>query len=329
MRIFAFLLFFSLTLTLNAQSDFYLVGEDASVNLNLSDNPAGDAGMLFEAKPIVRYRLTNNIRERIKNLDSTSFSASYLIFSPHIRMYSENSEPVKMPSYKVAFGFQQAWRINQDKSKYQDLLILAGETGHYSNGQSGCAFSDRYEDGTPPCDNIYNTINTNPNINLSDIMNRTNGHFQTNYTSLFLNYRKLKEDADVYTSSHSFQLMYTLYHRNMAFLFDFGGYSDNDIQIYGLHRFDMSYNYSTYGPKGTVWRFEQSLGFIGGAHESVTNYRSVSSATVYPWPKRVNLGLKASYIFGHDDYNLRFVDNVSQFTVGAVFSPFGLFSMNN
>ena len=327
--ILCFLLSFT---SIHAQSDYYIIGDDASVNLNFSDNPNGDKGILFEAKPIVRYKLHNNIEDRLKDPTYRTLSSSYLLFSPHLRMYNENSEPVKMPSYRVAFGYQKAWKLKKKNPNYKGLIAFAGEHGHYSNGQSGCAFSNLYEDDSAPCNTIYNTINNNQNINLSSLLNRSNGHFQTNYTSLFLNYRtfKLKDrDSAFYHKSHSVSFKYTLFHRNVFLFVNYGGYSQNDIQIYGRHRFNIDYSYSCYGPKKTVLKFSQQLGFIAGAHKSVTNYRSVTSLTFYPLPKHVNLGFKAAYVFGHDDYNIRFVDNVSQVTISAVFSPFGLFSMNN
>lgn len=329
MKHFVLICFLLIYTSIFSQSDYYLVGEEASINTVFSDNPSGDGGMLFEARPIARYKFYNNTKSRIKTLDSTSFSTTYLLFSPHIRMYNENSEPVKMPSYRVALGFQQGWKWKSKDTIYDEFLVIGGEHGHYSNGQSGCAFARQFEDGTSDCDAVYNDVNGNQDVNLSSRLNRSNGHFQTNYTSFFLNYRELKKNDTAYVKSHSLNLKYTLYHRNMIGFLNFGGYSENDIQIYGKHRFEIDYSYSWLISKKRVWKLAQSFGFIDGAHRSVTTYRSVSSLTYYPWAKHVNLGIKMAYIRGHDDYNVRFVDDVSQFTMGAVFSPFELFSMNN
>lgn len=326
-------LFFVFTLFVllpsNAQSDYYLIGEDASVNLNFSDNPPGDAGMLFEAKPIVRYRLKNTIQSQIRLEENSSFASWYLLFAPHIRMYNENSEPVKMPSYIVSLGHQKGWKYKNESNTEDHVLAYAFESGHYSNGQSGCAFSTQFSDGSTDCNNIYNAVNSDPSADLTQLMNRTNGHYQTNYTSLFFNFRRFFIKDDSYNKSYSMTLYYTLYHRNMFFLVNYGGFSDNDIQIYGRHRFGVDFSRSWYGPRDMVFRMSQKFGFIAGSHNHVTNYRSETSLTLYPFPERVNLGFKAAHVFGHDDYNLRFVDNVSQFTLGVVFSPFGLFSMNN
>lgn len=315
--------------SISSQSDYYLVGEEASINTVFSDNPEGDGGMLFEARPIARYKFHNNIKSRIKDKKSSSFSTSYLLFSPHIRMYNENSEPVKMPSYRVAAGFQQVWRVKTKDTLFHEFMVVGGEHGHYSNGQSGCAFDRRFEDGTSDCNAVYNNVNGNQDVPLTDRLNRSNGHFQTNYTSLFVNFRDLKKNDTAFVRSQSLNVKYTLYHRNMIGFLNFGGYSQNDIQIYGKHRYEIDYSYSWLISKYRVWKLGQSLSFIDGAHRSVTTYRSVTSLTYYPWTKHVNLGIKMAYIRGHDDYNIRFVDDISHFTIGAVFSPFELFSMNN
>ena len=324
------LILLSNCLNFYSQSDFYLVGEEASVNLNFSDNPLGDKGILFEARPIVRYKFYNNIKARLINDSSKVASTSYLIFSPHIRMYNENSEPIKMPSYQVAAGYQHTWIFNPQKKASKRLLTGALESGHYSNGQSGCAFASSQVDGSQPCNNLYNIINDNSNTQLSNLVNRTNGHFQTNFTSFYVNIRELsKSGSKVFSKSNSLTLTYTLYHRNMLFLLNYGGYSDNDIQIYGKHRIGFSYEFSSKVRRKYFYVLKQHINYIVGDHSSVNSLRSETSFSLFFSKKARNFGIKTAYIFGHDDYNLRFVDDVNQITLGVVFSPFGLFSFNN
>ncbi|WP_334055900.1 hypothetical protein [Polaribacter sp. P097] len=308
-----------------AQSELYPIGEDASVNFNFTNKSAIDEAILFEAKPIVRYSFYNNIKDRLLVDKPKNASTTYAIFSPHLRMYNENSAPVRMPSYKVALGFQQVWKLKESKRLTANMISFLIENGHYSNGQSGCAFSSDYSDGSVPCNSIYQTINNNQNINLSDLVNRENGHFQTNFTTLYLNHRiNTKSNKSI-----SYSFGYTLYHKNMFLLFDLGGYSDNDIQVYGKHRFYFDAEFSFKFCNNTYGVLQQKLALINGSHQSITNYRSNTSFSVFPFDITKNFGFKIAYIRGFDDYNLRFVDNVDQLTVGVVFSPFGIFSFDN
>jgi hypothetical protein len=308
-----------------SQVEYYPVGEDASVNFNFTNKFAIDKAILFEAKPVVRYSIYNNIRERLLVDSIRKASTVYAIFSPHLRMYNENSAPVRMPSYKIALGFQYVWKLKPHVKENHNMITFSIENGHYSNGQSGCAFSNDFSDNTLPCNTIYQTIINNQNINLTELLNRENGHFQTNFTTLFLNHRFNTKSKN----SISYSFGYSLYHKNMFLFFDLGGYCDNDIQIYGKHRFYLDAEYSFKICKSAYGVLEQKLAFINGAHQSITNYRSHTSFSVYPFKITRNFGFKLGYINGFDDYNVRFVDNVDQLTLGVVFSPFGIFSFDN
>jgi hypothetical protein len=108
--------------------------------------------------------------------------AYYLNFQPHIRMYNDNSKPVKTPSYKILLGTQFLY-----KTERGNFFALALESGHYSNGQSGCSFYSELNDGTEACDDVYRLIT--PQTDLSAILNRSSGNFSTNLTRVSLNYR--------------------------------------------------------------------------------------------------------------------------------------------
>lgn len=329
-HLFPLIAFFTV-LNCAAQSEYYLIGKESEVRINMvNNNPQGES-VYFDAKPVVRYKFYNNIKKRLL-IDSISNASNFhIIFSPHIRMYREISAPVKMPSYQVGLGFQQVWKLKSEDSETNEMITMAVESGHYSNGQSGCTFDESQSDATIPCDNINRIMNGNQNINLSQVLNRTNGHFQTNFSSLQLNYRFFKRNSsDSFEKSHSFLIGYTNYHKFLGYLIHFGGYRNkNEIEIYGKHRFNASYKFSRYWSPKVVWSLKQELTVISGAHRSINPIRSVTSFTVYPFPEYFNFGFQASFIHGHDNYNIRFVDEMNQFTVGLVFSPFGLFSMNN
>lgn len=65
---------------------------------------------------------------------------------------------------------------------------------------------------------------------------------------------------------------------------------------------------------------KQDLEYILDAHDHANTLRSETKATIFlgclPWDFSSNLGIFSSYIYGHDNYNLRFVDSGYQVTFG-------------
>ncbi|MFT4849669.1 MAG: hypothetical protein ACI83B_002213 [Sediminicola sp.] len=276
--------------------------------------------ILFDAKPIVYYSIYNNMQEIIHNGENKKLSmAYYLNFQPHIRMYNDNSKPVKTPSYKLLLGGQFLYKTNNN-----NFFALAIESGHYSNGQSGCAFDSDLNDETDACDDVYKGITSQ--TDLSAILNRNSGNFSTNLTKLSLNYRfnNLNDDNKP-VKIHSFTTFWELYHNNMFGLVDLGGYSDFDIEIYGRNRFGLGYEFIHTPTQNINFRYSlgQQFEIIQGAHNYVTPLRSESIIILYPWDR--DIGFFVSYIYGHDNYNYRFVDSGHQINFGVTwdwFTPF-------
>ena len=70
--------------------------------------------ILFDAKPIVYYSIYNNMQKIIQAEEDKKLSmAYYLNFQPHIRMYNDNSKPVKTPSYKILLGSQFLYKTKR------------------------------------------------------------------------------------------------------------------------------------------------------------------------------------------------------------------------
>ncbi|MEM6721925.1 MAG: hypothetical protein AAF611_21535 [Bacteroidota bacterium] len=299
----------------NAFNDFYPIAVQPSFGYLSNMNERED--ILFDAKPVVYYSIINTILENMQADENKAGNAFYITFQPHIRMYAENSKPVKTPSYRFLFGWQ-----HMIKTKSNNFFTWAFETGHYSNGQSGCAFLSGEEDESMPCTDFHATITDDSN--LSALLNRTNGNFSTNTTKLTLNFRfnelnKANEPFKI----HSFTASYELYHNLFVGLFDFGGYTDFDISIYGRHRFGAGYAYiHQYKPKFR-YSLEQKIELIQGAHPFVEPLRSETTVTFYPFNPPI--GIFITYVHGHDNYNYRFVDSGNQIGVGVswdLFQPF-------
>ena len=109
MRFTITLLFCFSVLQINAQSikhsnsvfkDYYPISIKPVLGYISSMNDYEE--ILFDAKPIVYYSIYNNMQKVIQGQEDKQLSmAYYLNFQPHIRMYNDNSKPVKTPSYKI------------------------------------------------------------------------------------------------------------------------------------------------------------------------------------------------------------------------------------
>lgn len=307
----------------------YPIGDSPNIGYKTSVVPSIE-NILFEANPILRMPIFNNIQKKLMSGNQfNSGSTLYLGFRPQIRMYTDNSRPVKTPSYKISIlGYQKLIRLPETNFAKDHLFAFSIESGHYSNGQSKCAFDPNIDDGSPACDSIYGLITSN--TNLTDILNRESGNFSTNYTELFVNYRLIKSLDENYkpTSGISLKLGWIRYHDRLLFVADIGGYSDNDIKIYGKNRYILGLEYFNTFSENT-W-FRQKLGFdrisansnfeyISTPHPFVNPLRFELTATVY---FQNNISIFISGIFGHDNYNYRFVDSGAQIFTGITFDIF-------
>lgn len=321
MRNFLVLIFFLSSSSLCAQFNaIYPIGDRPAVGSR--EGLTNRETILFEALPIVRYSLHNKIRKVLDNSQkhATTF---YISYRPQLRMYTSESLPVKMPSYRVLLGGQFFKQISQARQ-----YAISVESGHYSNGQSGCAYDGALVDGSEECILRYESI-LNPSTDLSEELNRKNGEFSTDLTEVIFNYRMINlGDEFVRNSIHSFNIGFDYYHRRIFGLFNFGGYSLEDIQIYGRWRTKFSYEFIT--PVQVLRKtwlakyfshtsLKQSVEIIHGAHEYVNPIRLNLTGSVF---FRNGFGIFVSIVHGHDNYNIRFVDSGTEFAGGVTWSIF-------
>lgn len=310
----------------NAQKDFndfhqfYPIGEDA--NIGYKTSVLSSEKLIFEANPNVRYSFFNNIEKGLmeKPLKKNVFAA-YVAFRSQFRMYDSNSLPVVMPSYRVQLGGQMMRRLNDN-----NFIAFSLESGHYSNGQSGSAFSETLADGSPESEALYDKIT--PETNLSAILNRKNANFSTNLTELLVNYRNNKNSSENMPERvHSVTGGLLLYHNRFLGVGDFGGFTANDIKIYGRYRWQLRYEFIRQFKKVRLSMAER-MELIQGAHPFVDPFRSETVCTLYPFPKMKALGFFVNYTFGHDNYNYRFVDSGRTASFGVTWTIFPPFQMN-
>lgn len=277
-----------------------------------------DEVILFEANPVIQYNFFNDfVTGFVENQWWTK--SFYVTFKPQIRMYNESSSPVKMPSYRVLLGWQNMFMLETD-GKNQAFWGISLESGHYSNGQSGCTYSEGIDDESPQCADIYSAIT--PETDLSAQLNRVNGNFSTNLTELILNYRYLTLEDTYMKSMLSASLGCTIYHKYLFFA-DVGGISDHDKEIYpqGILTFALEAAYR-FKESSVKISLENSLEVYLGAHESVTHVRNETRFTCYPLRGTKELGFFAGIAAGHDNYNARFVDSGYSLFTGITWNPY-------
>lgn len=293
---------------------YYPIAEKPTVSFGLGNNNYEE--ILFDAKPNVYYGIFNNMGPRLAAEHRSVSDAVYVTFQPHIRMYAENSKPVKTPSYRFLIGWQRLLRLKDD-----NFFTFGIESGHYSNGQSRCAFDSGFEDESPECALLYETITDQ--TDLSRMLNRSTGNFSTNLSRLSLNYRFNRfNDHNRPVLIHSFTVIYRVFHNYFWGLFDFGGYPPYDIDIYGRHNIRASYEF-IHSFKDVRYSLKVGGDILPDSHASVDPYRFEGTASIYPFDS--DMGFFASYTYGHDNYNYRFVDSFHRFSFGVVwdwFTPF-------
>lgn len=275
--------------------------------------------IIFDFQPILTLHFFKNYNKSVKQ-DKILSMGYYFTFRPQFRMYNKDSNPVQMPSYRFFIGLQHLYRINK-----RNLISYKLESGHYSNGQTSCAFAMGFDEGSSECDSIYNLINRNSD--LSEMLNRSNGDFSTNLTHTSFAYRFIPNFDDYNTPQqiHTFSFGLTIYHNNFLGLIDKGGIADENIDIFGRTRFLMGYNYLFKWQSGYRILAEQNFELISGAHSHVNPLRSMTTFTIF-LPR--NIGFFINYTYGHDNYNIRFVDSGHQFGAGVSWDLFAPVSIN-
>ncbi|MEX2656406.1 MAG: hypothetical protein WD272_02730 [Balneolales bacterium] len=259
-----------------------------------------DDPILFEANPAVNYSFVNNIQYNLETGEPYGYAA-YFSYKPQVRMYASVSKPVRMPSYRIQPGFQYIHRlgnvIQKDPSvsmpRRSRFLSIAIESGHYSNGQNRCAFSASLEDGSEGCIDIYRSINSS--TNLSDLLNRSSGNFSTNLTEVVVSYQynkhTLRDDNGIPLVSRRIYFGTVMYHEFFSLVMPvrFGGYSDEDIDLYGKWRFHISYeqlnilNDRGPGEHARYGVFNTKVEYILNPHPHVVPVRIETSYEYYPW----------------------------------------------
>jgi len=300
--------------SVNGFKDYYPISVRPDATVGIGNNKYEQ--ILLEASPVVYYGFYNDLREALNRDTITSGDAIYLSVQPQFRIYNEESKPVKTPSYKVLIGWQRIIKTDQN-----NFLTAAIESGHFSNGQSGSAFSPEFEDNSEESTTLYEEFTDD--TDLAALLNRSSGNFSTNLTRLSFNYRvNTFNRLNVPQKIHSITVTYQLYHNKFMGFADFGGYNPEDIDIYGRHQIELGYEFTSH-LKNMRYTLSQEFNYMFGSHPSSVPHRSVTQAIIYPWEN--DLGFFTRFSFGRDNYNFRFLDNFPRLSFGITwdwFTPF-------
>lgn len=311
----------------NDFNQYYPLGEDPGLRFMSSYTP--QETILFEASPYVYYSFYNDFLRGLRDVNLKHTQAWYLSFRPQFRVYTDIDVPIRTPSFKIHLGTQHLFRLDHSKSFQRKYWGFSFESGHFSNGQNGSSFSEKYNDGTKQSDSMYTLINSS--TDLSKMLNRTSGNFSVNLTELFFTYRDYRLDTTNQPKQiHAINLGYIFYHRYFFGTIDRGGITRNDAAIIGQHRFEANYKFEKVVKRFGDRRFSvnQHVEYIFKTHPFINPLRIESSGTFYPFLKARQIGLVLSFIYGHDNYNYRVVDSGTQFSFGITWNQFPPFAMN-
>ena len=297
-----------------------------------------DGDLVFEAQIAPDIRIVDNFRRALDDvLDSKKRHFAYAVFGTfltRLRMFDEESSPVRTPSYMPKGTIQLAWMKNLSArdSTTEPLEFLKGPIdmwlvnvipfGHHSNGQNGCLFVQQVRiDGEcqpePPS-------STNP-----EDVNRENGSFSTNYIRMGLEYRRMYLVGDYpdelrAVSQREWGIGGSLELNPTGYLG--GSISDTLRPLYGPTRYRI-----TADIVAGNWRFpflrkvncgrawtDATIMFISGAAPTVDTVATSIEAACLPqgWG---GAGLFIRYYRGQDYYNAAFLENINRLQFGLTF----------
>jgi hypothetical protein len=311
----------------------FVHGEAAKISLLPDGNyvfnflPASD--LVFEAWVAPDVHVVDNVAAQLDRvLDGSrkrlwAYSA-FGTFMVRLRMFDEDSNPVRTPSYMPKATVQFA--AFRDISRGVDTerpdrrvamwLIDIVPFGHHSNGQNGCLFTgDSRVDGECMAE-VELPVNERT-------VNTDNGSFSTNYIRTGLHYRRmyLASASDIPFAVTRWQWGVGAHIEINPTWYPIGGAISDDLHaIYGATRARISASAAR-----LHWRRfgrvegKLALEYIHDAPPAVSDVTTIGEVMLLPrgWG---GAGIFARFYHGQDYYNLAFFNNVSRLQVGLAFN---------
>ena len=298
-----------------------------------------DGQLVFEAQIAPDVRIVDNFgraMERVLDADKPRVFAysAFGTFLTRLRMFDEDSNPVRTPSYMPKATIQLAWlknRSSQD-AEHEDFkrgpidmwLVNVIPFGHHSNGQNGCLFigQTRIAGECEP---------QQPAVDGPEDVNVENGSFSTNYLRFGLEYRRMHPDGDDPVDTRAVTRREWGFGGSVEFNpsgYVGGSISDTLKPLYGTTRFRVAADLASGNWRapipllnrvncGRAWA-EGSLMFIRDAAPFVDDVTTAVEAACLPsgWG---GAGLFVRYYRGQDYYNASFLENINRVQFGVTF----------
>ena len=283
----------------------------------------GQDGLRFEAQiaPDVRifsnlYAATQNVFDvRDENFRFHWGLTAYATVLVRLRMFDEDSSPVRAPSYMPkgtlqVVGFKShADPTAPESTRYRNssmsmIAFTLPTIGHHSNGQNGCAF-EGYESANGVC---------KPDSEVASLersVNKRNGSFSTNYVRLGIQYRWMRLDDEDQRVDYRFGGGID-FERHLGI-----DPSDTLMSNYGKTRVRMSLN-GAWRDVGYFGRIEARYG-LGVIRDPNVGKRHRLELFLHPY-NWGGAGIYARYYHGQDYYNISFTESISRFDVGVAFN---------
>lgn len=275
--------------------------------------------IVFAAEYALHLPFVNTLRPVVARRGAFAYAVT-AFFRGELRMFADNSKPVRMPSYKPGLALQAFWHVPPTRAR--PLAWLSGmrlEGYHYSNGQDRCTWDERLPDesdldANPPgaCGQLFRSLRA-PRAQL----NRRSGEFSTNRILLGLDTKLYGVGPRDY-ATWSARLGTNLDVNRPNF---FGGIADVMKRIYGWGSFDLHVDAEAYLHPNWLLGARAAFAYAIADSRLVPSASGLLELTVMPYPARTGrVGLFVRYYGGRDFYNAFFVDAIQTFAIGATWN---------
>lgn len=293
-----------------------------------------DGDLVFEAQVAPDLQIVGNVADQLRKVlspDSAPTVRAYSVFATpmfRIRMFDEDSNPVRTPSYMPKVSVQMAWFKNlaadtvKGPERYEQpvqvFLLHAVPFGHHSNGQNGCLFVGQTR---PEC---------NPKQTAAPYtaaLNTENGSFSTNYLRAGFGYRRLyvsgkndeiEDQASV--TNREWGVATTVELNPKGYV---GGSISEQLRLtYGATRVEVDADYAR--RDWSFWRITCGRAQISAAfrylHGAPSDLKYGGAAEAFCLPKGWGgSGVFLRYVDGQDYYNVSFSQRIRRLQFGVTF----------
>jgi hypothetical protein len=293
----------------DAEAD-YLALADAPIFLPRSylywGSPVGagenQTPLVFALEYALHLSVYSDVREKAL-LGKRWAGAVTLSFEGDLRMLSQTSNPVRMPSYRPNLSGQLFHLVN---GEHPLLLGLRAGVYHYSNGQEQCLFERALRDETADCRARFSEVR-----DPARELNRLNGSFSTNGWLLELFARVHRRNSRGVAVGHlagGFSA-YGMIHQGP------GAMEPALQRMYGWGRLQTSLEGKLRMGWATATLRVQHT-YYPGTHLDVPAHSGGLEGVLGPY-WLAGIGFFARYVGGRDFYNAFFVDRLQQFAAGV------------